>query len=334
MALFKILKGSSSRIDTSITPYNEGYAYFTPDDGGFYIDAEVDKKGKRIRINEPIDNQSLSFKESPTLENITSGEKLSTLFGKIMKWFADLKTVAFTGSYSDLSGKPTIPAAVRVKGNAESEYRTGDVNITADNIGIEIGGRNLLIRGDAEKNATASATGASGIMYTLSDYGVNLLNVVGTKIAVSFDAKISTPVSTSVAARIRGTSDSTNLSNLLSIQKDLTTEWKRFSGTLTISGEGAGILRIIVSANEAKPTLYVKNAKVEIGTLATDWTPAPEDLVYTLPTATPGTLGGIKIGSTMSISDGAVDFYVKDTTTKRNYTISMENGVVCLDDGG
>ena len=40
MDKFKILRGNSSRIDTSITPFQDGYAYFTPDDGGFYIDAE------------------------------------------------------------------------------------------------------------------------------------------------------------------------------------------------------------------------------------------------------------------------------------------------------
>lgn len=41
MAIFKILKGPSSRIDTTTTPFNEGYAYFTPDNNGFYIDAET-----------------------------------------------------------------------------------------------------------------------------------------------------------------------------------------------------------------------------------------------------------------------------------------------------
>ena len=40
---------------------------------------------------------------------INSGEKLSVIFGKIAKWYADLKTVAFTGAYDDLTGKPTIP---------------------------------------------------------------------------------------------------------------------------------------------------------------------------------------------------------------------------------
>ncbi len=47
----------------------------------------------------------------------------------------NLKPVATSGDYNDLSNRPSIPAAVRVKGNAESSYRTGDVNLTAENIG-------------------------------------------------------------------------------------------------------------------------------------------------------------------------------------------------------
>ena len=49
-----------------------------------------------------------TFSMAATRANIVSGETLSTLFGKISKWFDDLKTVAFTGSYDDLSSKPTI----------------------------------------------------------------------------------------------------------------------------------------------------------------------------------------------------------------------------------
>lgn len=51
MALFKILRGDSARIDKSTTPFHDGYAYLTPDDGGFYIDALVGDEEKRIRIN-------------------------------------------------------------------------------------------------------------------------------------------------------------------------------------------------------------------------------------------------------------------------------------------
>ena len=85
--------------------------------------------------NVATNDQTPTFTETAARENITSGEKISTLFGKIMKWFSDLKAVAFTGSYNDLTNKPTIPAAVAVKGNAESSYRIGNVNLTPANIG-------------------------------------------------------------------------------------------------------------------------------------------------------------------------------------------------------
>lgn len=49
--LFKILKGDSSRISTDITPFHEGYAYVTANDGGFYIDMNNGTADERIRIN-------------------------------------------------------------------------------------------------------------------------------------------------------------------------------------------------------------------------------------------------------------------------------------------
>lgn len=50
-----------------------------------------------------------AFTEASTRANIASGESFSTILGKIKKFFTDLKTVAFSGSYNDLSDKPTIP---------------------------------------------------------------------------------------------------------------------------------------------------------------------------------------------------------------------------------
>lgn len=52
-----------------------------------------------------------TFTQASTRANLVSGESFSTIFGKLMKWYADLKTVAFSGSYNDLSNQPTIPAA-------------------------------------------------------------------------------------------------------------------------------------------------------------------------------------------------------------------------------
>jgi hypothetical protein len=38
-----------------------------------------------------------------------TGESLATIIGKVVKYFTDLKTVAFSGSYNDLSNKPALP---------------------------------------------------------------------------------------------------------------------------------------------------------------------------------------------------------------------------------
>ena len=48
----------------------------------------------------------------------------------------DLAKVATTGDYNDLENLPTIPTPTAVKGDAESSYRTGNVNITPANIGL------------------------------------------------------------------------------------------------------------------------------------------------------------------------------------------------------
>ncbi len=61
--------------------------------------------------NVATNDQAPTFTQAAARENIGSGEKLSIIFGKIKKWLADLKAVAFTGSYNDLANKPTIPAA-------------------------------------------------------------------------------------------------------------------------------------------------------------------------------------------------------------------------------
>ena len=70
-------------------------------------DFDKSKVGLDNVPNVATNDQTPTFIESETRTNIVSGEKLSILFGKVKKFFTDLKTVAFTGSYSDLSNKPT-----------------------------------------------------------------------------------------------------------------------------------------------------------------------------------------------------------------------------------
>ena len=66
------------------------------------ISRKLDKTGD-------ASNTTTKFTVATTRANITTGETLNISMGKIAKWFTDVKTVAFTGSYSDLSNKPTIP---------------------------------------------------------------------------------------------------------------------------------------------------------------------------------------------------------------------------------
>lgn len=87
-------------------------------------------------------NVTATFTAAGSRTNISSGEKLSVIFGKIAKWFSDLKAVAFSGSYTDLSDKPTIPAAANngvltIKQNGTSvgtfsanQSSNSDINVT------------------------------------------------------------------------------------------------------------------------------------------------------------------------------------------------------------
>ena len=68
-------------------------------------------RGKTAYDHSQSDHRGIApaFTEASTRANIASGETFATLLGKIKKFFSDLKAVAFSGSYSDLSGTPTIP---------------------------------------------------------------------------------------------------------------------------------------------------------------------------------------------------------------------------------
>lgn len=79
--------------------------------------------GKKLDKDGDTSNTTATFTQASTRENIASGEKTSVILGKIKKFFADLKTVAFTGSYNDLSDKPDMS-------NFLSTKKGGTVNNT------------------------------------------------------------------------------------------------------------------------------------------------------------------------------------------------------------
>ena len=154
-----------------LTPADIGATPNTRTVNGHALNADVSLSASDVGLgnvpNVSTNNQTPTFTEASARANITSGESLSTLFGKIKKWFSDLKTVALTGSYNDLTDKPTIPPGVivdqtydptstdaqsgtavsqavggiafpvtGVKGGNNGEYKTGNVNLEPFDIGV------------------------------------------------------------------------------------------------------------------------------------------------------------------------------------------------------
>ncbi len=105
-------------------------------------------------------NVTAAFTQASTRANLTTGEKLAVSLGKLMKWFADLKTVAWSGKYTDLTDKPTAlknPNALTLQmgGSNEQVYDGSEAktfNVTPADIGA---------LGTTEKAASAKAADAA-----------------------------------------------------------------------------------------------------------------------------------------------------------------------------
>lgn len=74
-----------------------------------------------------------TFTEASTRANIASGDTFSTILGKIKKFFTDLKAVAFSGSYNDLSDKPTIPD-ISTKVSKSGDNMTGSLTMKGKDV--------------------------------------------------------------------------------------------------------------------------------------------------------------------------------------------------------
>ena len=67
---------------------------------------QVLAEGGTLTENSDISDTTITFTEAENRVNVASGDTAGTFAGKVKKFFSDLKNVAFSGKYSDLTGTP------------------------------------------------------------------------------------------------------------------------------------------------------------------------------------------------------------------------------------
>lgn len=110
----------------------ENYGLTKPEVGEFFsletwnenmdkIDGELKK---REDAQKESDNSLMNpkFTEAKERKNLTSGEKIHLMLGKISRFFSDMKAIAFSGSYNDLVDKPKIPTVLNNQTTTEEGY--------------------------------------------------------------------------------------------------------------------------------------------------------------------------------------------------------------------
>lgn len=163
--------------------------------------------------NVTTDNQSPTFTEAATRANITSGETLSTLFGKIKKFFTDLKTVAFTGSYTDLSNKPTSmqnPNSLTLTMNGSSSIYNGSATARKSwyaPTSAGTAGYSLIGSGSGAPVWKQPPYAVCGDSPSISDRRVSITNfklVTGARVLVKFSYPYAS-TATTVTLNVNGT---------------------------------------------------------------------------------------------------------------------------------
>ena len=217
----QILRGKKSGMPT----LKQGELGMTTDEVGLYIgdgatNHQVAMKGSGGGLSENVSDSTVNFTASSSRTLPTTGEKLSGIIGKIVKWLSDLKAVAFSGSYNDLSNKPTSmknPNALTISLNGISQEaydgsEEKSINVTASSVGAAAASHTHNYAGSSSAGGNANAAvklataryidgvnfdGSSGIIHfgtcsttgSVKDKIVQIPNytaVSGAKIAVQF----------------------------------------------------------------------------------------------------------------------------------------------------
>lgn len=294
--------------------------------------------------------------------------KVKTLTADCVK--ADsLATVATSGSYNDLSDKPTIPSAYTlptasntvmggVKIGSNISVSSGTISITKSNVTSALGYTPPL-SDTTYVNATASAAGlmsssdkskldsiaanANNYIHPASHPASMITGLAAVATSGSYSDLSNKPtipvVPTNVSAFINDAGYLTQHQSLDDYAKktDVNTA---LANKLGINDTAAAAIKD--DAGNTISTTYASKADVsallstKLGVTATAYAAARDGAgnnivntyakktdipsAYTLPNATSSTLGGVKIGSNISVSDGTISITKSNVTSALGYT--------------
>lgn len=129
---------------------------------------------EKLATSGEASNTVVAFTQASTRENMNTGETLAVLVGKLAKWYADLKGVAWSGSYNDLSNRP---GSMTPTAHAATHGADGSDPLTPNSINaqakIEASG---ILKGDG---AGGVSTAQAGTDYQAAIKATGLLKGAG-----------------------------------------------------------------------------------------------------------------------------------------------------------
>lgn len=285
--------------------------------------------------------------------------KVKTLTDNCVK-ASDLATVATSGSYNDLSDKPTIPSAYTlptasntvmggVKIGSNISVSSGTISITKSNVTSALG-YTPPTSDTVYNNATTSTAGlmSASDKVKLNSIAANANNythpsthpasmITGlASVATSgsyndLTDKPTIPAASTVDSELSTTSTNPVQNKVIKEALDDKLGKTETASAATQDGAGNTISTTYASKADVSALLSTK-----LGVTATAYAAtrdgAGNNIVntyakktdipsaYTLPNATSSTLGGVKIGSNISVADGTISITKSNVTSALGYT--------------
>ena len=117
-------------------------------------------------------NVTVDFTSPSSRSLPATGEKLGIIVGKIIKYLSDLKNVAFTGSYNDLTDKPT-KGVKYAKGTITAGSLSSNVNYTGIYVGYSV------VDNSTKEAVLADVTiGTNQVTFNISEAYANDLDII------------------------------------------------------------------------------------------------------------------------------------------------------------